>query len=57
MALEVIPDLFNWIEFGRIAGERFNAEPRIVLLKLGDERSFVDTTIVPQEDNRSSQAS
>jgi len=55
MAFEVIPDLLNGIELGRIAGEGFNVEPRIVPLHLGDEGSLVYTTIVPQEDDRSPQ--
>jgi len=48
VALEVVPDLFNGVELGRIAGERFNVESWIILLELGNEGSFVDATIVPQ---------
>lgn len=57
VALEVIPDLFGWIEFGRIAGEWFNVESGIVPLQSGDERSFVDGSIVPQQDDWTRQVS
>ena len=57
VALEVIPDLLNGIEFGCIAGERFNVESGIVLLQLGDEGSFVDGAIVPQQYDRAPQVS
>jgi hypothetical protein len=53
MALEVVPDLFHWIELGGIAGKRFHVKSGIVLLQLGNEGSFVDRAIVPQQDNRS----
>ncbi len=48
MALEVIPHLFNGIEFGRVAGERFNVQSGIVPLELSNEGSFVDRAIVPR---------
>jgi hypothetical protein len=57
MTLEVIPDLLDGIEFGCIAGEHFNVEPGIVFLHLTDEGSFVNATIVPQQDNRPTQVS
>src|SRR3989304_3201168 len=49
VALEVIPDLFGWIEFGRIAGEWFNVESGKVRLQLGNEGAFVEGAVVPPE--------
>ena len=57
MALEVIPDLFGGIEFGGIAGEWFNVESGIVRPQLGDEGSFVDGSIIPQQYDRPPQVS
>lgn len=57
MALEVIPNLLDWIEFGRIAGKRFNVKSGIVRLQLGNEGSFVDGAVVPQQYDRAPQVS
>lgn len=51
VALEVIPDLFGWIELGRVAGERFNVEAGIIPLQLRNGWSLVDSCIVPQQDD------
>jgi len=51
VALEVIPYLFSGIEFRSVAGERFNVDTGIVPPQLGHERSLVDSSVVPQEDD------
>jgi hypothetical protein len=48
VALKIVPDLFRWIEFGSVTGERLKVETRIVPLQLVNGGSFVDSSIVPQ---------
>ena len=55
MALEVIPDLFDRIEFRGIAGEPFNMKSRIFLAQSSNEGTLVNAAIVPQQDDRAAQ--
>ena len=57
MALEIMPDLFRWIEFGSVTGERFKVETGIVPPQVGNERSLVDSSVVPQQDDWTPQVS
>ena len=57
MTLEVVPDLLDWIEFWRIAGEPLNVKPGIILSQLSHIRSFVNAAIVPQQNNRATKTS
>jgi len=52
MALEVIPDLLDGIEFRSIAGEWFDMKTRMGPSQLSNEGPLVDATIVPQQDDR-----
>lgn len=51
MALKVIPDLFNRIEFGCIAWKPFDMKTRIFYKNLLYSWPFMDLCFVPQKDN------
>ena len=57
VALEIVPDLFRWIEFGSVTGERLKVETRIVPMQLVNGGSFMNSSIVPQEDDWTPQIS
>jgi hypothetical protein len=57
MAFEVIPDLFNRVEFGRVAWKPFDMKAGVFYQDRLYDWSFVDSCSVPQENYRSSDMS
>ena len=55
MCLEVIPDLFNRVEFWCIAWKPFDMKTRVVFSNFFNDRTLMDWSLIPQENNISSQ--
>jgi len=55
MSLEVLPDLFNGVEFWCIAWKPFDMKTRVVFSNFPDDRTLVDLSLIPQENNIASQ--
>jgi hypothetical protein len=53
VALEVIPDVLVWVEFGGVLGEELGVQTGIVPQHSFDDQPLVDLASVPQEDDRS----
>lgn len=54
MAFEIIPDLFNGVEFRRVTWKPFDMESRIVCQNPPDLWSFMNLTTIPKKDYGSS---
>ena len=50
MAFEIVPDLFNGVEFRRVTWKPFDMESRIVCQNLPDLWSFMNLTTIPKKD-------
>lgn len=55
MPFEILPDLFNRIEFRRVSREPFNMEPWMSLKNRPNERALVDFPVVPEQYDFSSE--
>jgi hypothetical protein len=55
MALEIVPDLFDRVEFRRIAWESLQVKPRKCLADSLDGWSLVDSASIPEENDVTAQ--
>jgi hypothetical protein len=53
MALEVVPDLLDRVEFGRVSGEALEMEPRKCIANRMDCWTFVNPAAIPEQDDMS----
>ena len=53
VTLELVPDLFGWVEFRGVLGEPFGLQAGIVQQNSLDDWPLVDLATVPQEEDRS----
>jgi len=51
MALEIVPDLFHWIELRSVTREVFKVKAREILLNSSDSWTFVDPSIIPHNND------
>src|ERR1035437_7954477 len=57
MALEIVPDLFDRVEFLSILGEEFGLQALVVQEYLSDDRPLMDLALVPRQNDRPGQLS
>lgn len=55
VSLEVVPDLFDGIEFRRIAREPLDVQAWVLPSDFFDDGSLVDLCLIPQQDYLSSE--
>jgi len=55
VTFEVLPDLFDGIEFGRVSWKPINVQTWIHCSELCNDRSFMNASIVPNQNDIASQ--
>lgn len=55
MAFEVIPYLFDWIEFGGVSRKPFNVQPRVVVTNPLQMGTFMYLSPIPEYDHLAAQ--